>query len=285
LRVVSFWQEDALNNPYKSFHTSCEELRKRIHLILVRPEYGGNIGSAARAVENMGVFGSFRIVGNKETLEWGEVRKMAKHAFHRVADAQFYPTLKEALKLEEGKLGLSLGSSARVGSASRPHPQKVRPAVEKAVRKMRQKEFTDLFLVFGPESDGLNNEEVDLCDWLVTIPSSEAYRSVNLAQSVMIFSHEINENLQEEWEKFESGHPSQKEKMVAHLLKLSEESGFILPGDPFKMRPRLEEIFSGLPAHIPEAKTLHGLIDQVRRSVKKGEPDIKGRFKHYGIQN
>ncbi|NBX93460.1 MAG: hypothetical protein EBQ85_09555 [Proteobacteria bacterium] len=274
-----------MKNPYKSFHSSCEDLRKHIHIVLVHPEYGGNVGAAARAIENMGLLGSFRIVGNKEKLEWSEVRKMAKHAFHRVAEAEFFSSLEDALKLNEGEIGLFLGSSARVGSSSRPHPLKVRGAMEKVIRKMKLAKFTDLFLIFGRESDGLTNEELDLCHWLVTIPSSEKYRSVNLAQSVMIFAHEVNENLQEEWEQFQAGHPSQKEKIVSHLIQLSEESGFILPGDPFKMKPRLEQIFSQLPPHVPEARTLHGLIDQVRRSIKKGEPDIKGRFKEYGIKN
>lgn len=271
-----------MNNPYKSFHSTCEEFRKRIHIVLVRPEYGGNVGSTARAIENMGVLGSFRIVAKKEKLEWSEIRKMAKHAYSRACEAQFYESLEEALQpTEPGQKPLILGSSARVGSASRPHPLKVRPAMEKAIRKLKLAEITDLFLVFGPESDGLSNEETDLCDWLVTIPSHPRYRSLNLAQSVLVFAHETNENLQEPWEEFQSDKRTQKEKLIEHVLKLSEDCGFILPGDPFKMRPRLEEIFGRLPPHIPEAPTLHGLIDQVRRSVKKGEPDLKGRYKYF----
>jgi TrmH family RNA methyltransferase len=271
----------SLNNPYKSFHSSCEEFRKQIHIVLVRPEYGGNIGSTARAIENMGVLGSFCIVANKDQVEWSEVRKMAKHAFSRVGEAQFFETLSDALVIGPDRKKLVLGASARVGSASRPHPLKVRPALEKAVRKVKLGEVTDLFLVFGPESDGLSNEDIELCDWLVTIPSHPRYRSLNLAQSVLVFAHEINENLQEPWSEFQSDKPNQKEKLVQHLLKLAEDSGFILPGDPLKMRPRLEEIFGQIPHHIPQASTLHGLIDQVSRSMKKGEPDIKGRYKYF----
>lgn len=270
-----------MNNPYKSFHSACEELRSRIHVVLVRPEYGGNIGSTARALENMGLLGSFRIVAKKEEMEWSEIRKMAKHAYPRACEALFFTSLREAIQVEATQKALVLGSSARVGSAGRPHPLKVRPAMEKAIRKLKLGEITDLFLVFGPESDGLSNEDIDLCDWLVTIPSHIRYRSLNLSQSVLVFAHETNENFQEPWGQFQSDKPTQKEKIVEHLLKLSEDCGFILPGDPFKMRPRLEEIFGQLPPHIPEAPTLHGLIDQLRRSLKKGEPDIKGRYKYF----
>jgi TrmH family RNA methyltransferase len=270
-----------LDTLVKSFHSSCEELRKNLHLILVHPDYGGNIGSAARAVENMGVLGSFRIVANREKIEWSEVRKMSKHAFARATNADFFPDLRSALTLPEGRKGLSLGTSSRVGSSSRPHPLKVRPAVEKAIDKLKAGEITDLFFVFGNEADGLSNEECDECDWLVTIPSHATYRSLNLAQSVMVLVHEANENLLDSPQTSESHRLSQREKIIQHLIQLSEESGFILPQDPFKMRPRLEEIFGKLPPHIPEAKTLHGLIDQVRRSLKKGEPDIRGRYKKF----
>ena len=47
------------------------------------------------------------------------------------------------------------------------------------------------------------------------------------------------------------------------------------------MRPRLEEIFSHLPNHIKDVKTLHGLIDQTIRSVHKGEADFKGIYRHW----
>src|SRR5690606_40277653 len=36
-------------------------------------------------------------------------------------------------------------------------------------------------LLFGPESVGLSNEELDLCDRVLTVPTSSAYSSLNLA--------------------------------------------------------------------------------------------------------
>ena len=73
----------------------------------------------------------------------------------------------------------------------------------------------------------------------------------------------------------------QKQKLIAHFVRLAEEVGFVLPGDPFKMRPRLEKILSALPPYLPEVKTLHGLFDQISRSVKKGSPDVRGRYRQH----
>lgn len=267
-------------NPYKVFHSSSPELRKRVHIVLSRPEHGGNVGSAARAIANMGIEGSLRVVGNPSIVDEHAYR-MAKHARPRLDAIKFFPTLKEALAWEVKSPALKLAATARVGSPGRPHPLWVRAGMQRAVEKLRSDEAKELYLVFGPESDGLSNEEVDLCDWLVTIPSSDEYRSLNLAQAILIFSYETNMNLLKEWESFDTGRSTQRDKLISHMMHLAEEVGFILPSDPFKMKPRLEEIFGALPHHIKGIRTLHGLIDQISRTVRKGHVDFKGRYKQF----
>ncbi len=95
---------------------------------------------------------------------------------------------------------------------------------------MKSGEALRLRLVFGPESDGLTNEEVELADWVVTIPSTGDYRSLNLAQAVLIFCYELNHNLMKEWQTPQSVKPSQRQKLILHFIKMAEEVGFILPG-------------------------------------------------------
>ncbi len=265
-------------NPYKVFHSSHPDLRKSVHVVLVRPEVPGNVGSVARSLANMGIEGTFTIVGSPDIIS-GDALKLAKHAASRFETVRHAATLAEALA---GKtpLALTIAATARVGSPNRPHPLRVREAMEKAVEKLTTGQQDSLYLVFGPESDGLLNEEIDLCDWVVTIPSSPGYRSLNLAQSVLLFSYEVRLNLLKEWTDFEAPKLSQKDRLIQHLIKAAETVGFVLPGDPMKMRPRLEEIFSLLPNHIKDVKTLHGLIDQIIRSVQKGEADFKGRYRH-----
>jgi len=271
-----------MKNPYQVFHRSCSELTRKISIVLVHPEQPGNIGSIARALSNMGIDGDFCIVGSPNIIT-EESYKLAKHAKDRFEKIRYFETLEiclETLKNQclKGKL-LSLAATARIGSAKRPHPTRVREALERAMSKLKSSEIDGLALVFGCESSGLSNHDIALCDWIVTIPSLNEYRSLNLAQSVLIFCYEANMALLEAWESLEKPKPSSKEKLVSNILQVAEEVGFILPGDPFKMRPRLEEIFSGLPSHIKDIKTLHGLLDQVRRSVRKGTADIKGRYR------
>lgn len=175
---------------------------------------------------------------------------------------------------------LSLAATSDIGSAKRPHPMRVEDAVPKAIEKLKTREIPGVCFVFGSESNGLTNAEIERCDWVVTIPATAQYRSLNLAQAVLIFSYEANQALLTRWEEFETTKPGQKERLIGHLLELAEAVGFILPGDPLKMRPRLEGIFSKLPRFIEEGSTLHGLIDQTIRSVRKGEADVRGRYKY-----
>ncbi len=46
-------------------------------------------------------------------------------------------------------------------------------------------------ILAGREDKGLNNEEIDRCDVLVTISANPAYTSLNLAQSVAVYGHEV----------------------------------------------------------------------------------------------
>ena len=46
-------------------------------------------------------------------------------------------------------------------------------------------------LVFGRESSGLNNQEIEYCDLVVTIPASRAYNVLNLSTAASIILYEI----------------------------------------------------------------------------------------------
>lgn len=231
----------------------------------------------------MGIEGTLRIVGAPQIID-EEARKFAVHAQTILDGALHFETLDAALRIE-GKRSLSLAATSDIGSPKRPHPLRVEKAVPKAIQKLQTQDLDDILFVFGSESNGLTNAEIELCDWVVTIPATAQYRSLNLSQAVLIFSYEANQALMANWESFEVAKlglkPGQKERLIGHLLELAEAVGFISPGDPAKMRPRLEEIFSKLPRHIEGARTLHGLIDQAIRSVVKGAPDIKGRYRKW----
>jgi tRNA/rRNA methyltransferase len=80
-----------------------------------------------------------------------------------------------------------IGTTARRG-LYREHAQTPR---EFAPRLLAAAEKAKIALVFGPEDNGLSNEDLLLCTHLMRIPSSTKYSSLNLSQAVMICGYEL----------------------------------------------------------------------------------------------
>ena len=147
-------------------------------IVLVTPEHDGNIGAVARSMMNFGIT-DLRIVGR--TIEWSEeTRKRAKNAQYVLENARGFETLQDA----------TLDCSLVVGtSGKREHGDKT------AMRHfLLPDELPDRLsgvdgksaLVFGPEGKGLVNDQLRLCDLLVTIPTWEGYPILNLSHAVTV---------------------------------------------------------------------------------------------------
>jgi tRNA/rRNA methyltransferase len=270
---MSFSMTDQTN----VFHSRSKALQN-VHIILVRPENSQNVGSVARALANMGMGGDLIIVDENRTIIDDSCRRVAKHAGNRLDTAIFCSSLTEAIA--RFKSTLVVAATARIGSAHRPHPLKTGVAVEQATKQLLLGTIEHLVYVFGPESDGLTNEEIEICDWVATIPSSDEYRSLNLSQSVLIFAYETRMNLLDVEQTDQPAIGAEEECLAMKFLALAEQVGFILPGDPFKMGPRLRQIISGLTADSSAVRTLHGLLDQFARTLEERGVRYKGRYRH-----
>jgi len=156
-----------------------------IAVILVRPKYAENVGSAARVAVNMGI-GHLCVVGSGN-IDLDVARKTATHkAAHLLDNACFVGHLAELLT----EFSLLVGTTARLGRARRVTvlPDKLASAVLPHLRSSK------VGLVFGPENTGLTNDELKHCGTLVTIPTAE-FSSMNLAQAVCVLCYELRKGL------------------------------------------------------------------------------------------
>lgn len=248
---------------------SASNLRSHVHGVLVRPELPVNVGAAARALANMAL-GSLRIVGSPDILREDAFRT-ARHARPLLEQATFHPDLAGALWDQPW----SLATSARTGSPFRPHPLPVRTAARDAVERLSLGQSTSVALVFGCEGDGLTNEEILLCNEVVTIPTPSSYPTLNLAQAVVVTAYEVNTAFLEREEPETGTDDAGWSRMVRGWVDLAGEVGFYRPQDPRKMRPRLQEVLSHLPRDPGAVRTLFGLLGQIRRHLKEGEPEYR----------
>ena len=96
----------------------------------------------------------------------------------------------------------------------------------KLIQNAGGKSSKKIAILFGRECHGLTNEEISLCDFTVTIPSSREYPTLNLSHACAVILYEIFQAVSDEKEKTNSGIPyagrtekRQIEKLLDEILK------------------------------------------------------------------
>ena len=148
-------------------------------IILVRPQLGENIGASARALLNCGL-SEMRIVAPRDG--WPNVKALnaASGADGIISEAGIFETLEDAVS----DLNLVYATTARSREISKPvfDPHAVSIDIIKN-RTLRSG------ILFGPERNGLSNEDISLVDSIIEIPLNPAFSSLNLGQAVLIVSY------------------------------------------------------------------------------------------------
>ena len=158
------------------------ELFDQFAFVLVRPKSAGNIGSAARAIKNMG-FGDLRLVAPAVSSKSNAAHSMAVHANDVLAGAKIFPSMRDAIE----DCHLTVGTTCRGGQ----YREAVRPLREAAIELAELAATNRIAVIFGPEDTGLTNRELKFCQRLITIPASQEYPSINLAQALMLCAYEL----------------------------------------------------------------------------------------------
>ena len=158
-----------------------ETTANRLRIVLVGTQHPGNIGSAARAMKTMGLSKLVLVAPGKAPDR--DTQAMAAGADDLVEAAPVFASLAEAVADCRWVLGCT-ARSRRI-QLEQLHP---RDAAHRAVLATAS---GPVALVFGRESTGLTNEELELCHAAVHIPSDPAFSSLNLAAAVQVLGYEL----------------------------------------------------------------------------------------------
>ena len=171
----------------------------RVTIILAEPEHPGNIGSVCRAMANFG-FSELVLINPKCDPKSTDAKNLAKHAQHILANARVtdWSVLKE-YAVVAATAGVPASDFNLVRSPLTPEQGAQKLAAVK-VSKTKGHEHKGAALLFGRESSGLRNEELALADFVITIPTTKKYPSMNLAQSVTVMLYVLAQ--EEPLEKF-----------------------------------------------------------------------------------
>lgn len=149
-------------------------------VILIRPQMGENIGSVARAMSNFGL-AELRIVAPRDGWPNPKAVEMAAGGKEIIESAKIYENFESAT----ADIHITYATTARPRDMIK---RVVSPS--EAVQEIKAENHLKTALVFGPERTGLENEDITLCNAIITIPTDEKNSSLNIAQSSVILGYE-----------------------------------------------------------------------------------------------
>lgn len=252
-------------------------------IILVEPQLGENIGTAARAMGNFGL-SDLRIVNPRDGWPSEKASKAASGADWVIDGARLYDSTADAVR----DLTLVYATTARIRDMVKPVE-----SPEEAAVKMRQRvargERTGV--LFGRERTGLHNDDVALADAILMAPVNPAFASLNLAQAVLLIGYEWFKlgtvtygddalgggALSEPGLRMPGTRPATKDELIGffeHLERELDESGFMRPPEkrPAMVR-NIRNMFHRLEPTEQDVRTLRGIVASLVRQHLRPKPD------------
>jgi len=235
---------------------------KNIRIVLVRPTRPGNIGAAARAIKNMGLsrLDLVRPVGHLTS----DAYTMAYGAHDVLERAKVFGSLRAALARCRHVVGTTARTHKGYGKPS--------PLMKTVPDVLARAERHPVAVLFGPESSGLTNDEIALCQSLVTIPTAAAHTSINLAQAVMVVAYELRRCAESAGGKKpgaagrrrEIVDTDQRERFYTEMKTLLEMIGFVKGTQGTHIQADLRRIFGRAEPDERELRILRGILRQIR---------------------
>jgi TrmH family RNA methyltransferase len=123
-------------------------------------------------------------------------------------------------------------------------------------------------LVFGREVNGLDKEDLALCNEIIAIPSSESFPSLNLSHAVTIVAYELfiatRAGLASEGRTL--AQTGELEAFYQHLQKVLEDSGFLGTHNKDHMMYSLRQLFGRSRLEQRDISILRGILSAIVRS-------------------
>ncbi len=238
-----------------------------IRIVLVGTTHPGNIGAVARAMKNMGL--SDLALVDPRYFPHPEATARASGADDVLENARVVGRLADAVD----DCVFVAGASARSRSIDWP-TLNARDAATRALRESRN--GNTAALVFGPEKSGLSNEDLDICNALLSIPTNPEFSSLNLAMAVQVVTYEIRSQQGDAIPEVEPDVPPAASGSLEYFFKeleaLLQDIGFLQLDNPRLLMRRLRRLFLRAEPDQNEINILNGILSSIERDRTGGKP-------------
>lgn len=249
----------------------------RVRFILTEPSHPGNVGSAARAVKNMG-FSDLWLAAPKsrDMAQAEEAISLASGATDILAQTQVAESLEQAL----APVTLSFALTARPRDLGPPACD-IREAAQLAVEHLTLHSQNQVAVVLGCERSGLTNDQIAACQRVCHIPANPVYSSLNVAQALQLAAWELRYALVAPEQRLpqtpdlkpDPGKTPATAQSIHALFTHWEEAliavKFLDPEHPKKLVPRMKHLFQRSNLSQDEVDMLRGLCTAMIKSARR----------------
>lgn len=224
--------------------------------IVVEPEIEGNLGFLARTMANFEI--EELILVNPQFQIGEEARNRAVHAQDIVDNARIVDSLEKAL----GAVDFAVGTTGIDATSSNV----VRKSIEPEEMADRASNMDgNIGILLGRESKGLSNEELEKCDLVVKIPTSEDYPIMNITHAAAVVFYELFKH-RDETEKRKASERKQR-KTLEKVFKDTTEHLDLSPEEIERTSKVLRNFVGRSFIDEHEANTLIGTFKQINRII------------------
>ena len=240
-------------------------MKNKFGVILIKPQLGENIGASARILKN---FELKDLLITSPRDGWPNVKAKA-------TSVEAYDILKRTKVLNSttaaiDKFDIIFSFTGRKRDVNKKHISMAE--FLKLIKKIKNKKIG---LMFGPEASGLSNYDLSFSNYLVQIPSSSNFKSLNLSHSVSIVCYEIFKLKKlKPFNQLSFTKKIGKKGKLTSVLKLLhfylEKKNFFKPQEKKNsMITNINNLFYRMEANDKELRILASLIGSLAKNKKK----------------
>tara|TARA_X000001036_G_scaffold337457_1_gene316434 strand:- start:593 stop:1318 length:726 start_codon:yes stop_codon:yes gene_type:complete len=240
-------------------------MTNKFGIILVKPQLGENIGACARSMKNFG-FSKLNIVSPKINFPNPKVKATSVGAYNIIKNAKVFNETCKAID----NFDIIISLSARRRDINKKHISLI--DFGNLVKKNRN---SNIGLMFGPEASGLSNEDISFSNYILQIPTSSKFKSLNLSHSLTIACYEIFKIYNEKLFKrnkvnIKISSKLKINKLVDHLVGLLEDKDFFLPKEKkHSMLLNINNLIYRLETNDKELRILASIISSLSKNKTK----------------
>ena len=255
-----------------SFNPAFSKIRENLSFVLVEPETEGNIGATARAIKTSG-FKNLILVNPNFEADHPQVQWMAHRSEEILKKAKVVSTLTEAIN--DKRLVIATTQRKRHFKFPLYSPEEISDKIETIAVSH------PVAIVFGRETNGLNNKELLQCHIHSTILTATQKPSLNLAQSVMLYAQTFFklQNVKTSRYTYDLASIYELEKFYDHLKESMKEVGFV-PRDSYdNFITRFKRLIGRSLAEKRDVRLLHKLLQIYESRITDLEKRLGDREK------